>query len=343
MTTMFKSEIKVVEMVTPQGEPVRYTIEYRWDSLDARVSIICSHLKDKWKTFYSIRDEEWLNKTIGSSKEKCPFCKPMLDQIAARFSKSQMEEDLLKSQDIYIFPNLYPRTAFEAVVTSPAAHTLDLDKIDVAMIYNFLNASIDCIKKAYKKNDKLLYPVIGCNYLPPAGASLIHFHMQISIQEFAFLSIDRLIRGSRSYWNSHHTNFWLDLIEANQDREIALKNNVYWYAPFAPEGFSEVRAIVKRPTILEFTEEDMKDLADGLAKILKYYNDQGFSAFNFIIYSGRLDSLNQELLCGLQIIARPNLRPNYLSIDSWYMPLLLGQTIVLEKPEDLAHDVRNYF
>ena len=343
MTIHFKSESQIVEVVTPQGDLARYEVEYRWDPLISHVAIICPHLKAKWKGFYSNRDEEWLHKTTEGSKEKCPFCKSMIDVIAARFPQTQMEEEILKFKNIYVFPNLFPRTSFEAVVTSPGIHSPSFRTIDKHMTYDFLDASIKCIQKAYKKNDTLLYPIIGCNYLPPAGASLIHFHMQISMQIFPFVSIKNLIDNSTHYAETNSTNYWLDLIDANKCREIAHKNNLYWYTPFAPAGFADVRAIIKQPNILSFTEQDIGDLADGLAALLRYYNNQGFSAFNFIIFSGSLDTSNKEFFSGFHIIARPNLRSDYLSIDSWYMPLLLGQPIVLESPEEVAQNLRTYF
>lgn len=339
----FKSETKTVEVLTARGKPVSYEIEYRWDPLTLRVSVICSHLKEKWAGFYDTGDADWFKKTVAASKENCPFCPPVIDEIAAKFSRQQMEEETLKYRGIYVFPNLYPRTAFEAVVASPDIHFLELGKLDKDLICNFLTVSIECLRKAYKKNGYLLYPAIGCNYLPPAGASLMHFHLQISMQEFPFDHLKGLIDSTARYAGTGNGNFWLDLMKINGSREIKRENSLYWYTPFAPAGFCEVRAIVNRPNILEFTAEDVKNLAEGLSNILRYYNHRGFAAFNYVIYSGRLDAENGDFLSGLHVVARPNPRPNYTSIDSWYMPFLLGQTIVLEKPEDLARELRGYF
>ncbi len=343
MPIEFKRGLKTVEVLTPEGTPLSYELEYRWDPLTARVSVICPHLKEKWTDFYSVRDEEWLQKIVAHSKDNCPFCRPTIDAIAAKFPPEQIEDKLLRYDDVYVFPNLFPRTDFEAVITSPDFHYLNLDEFTPELLYKFLNAALECIKKAYKKNDKLLYPIIGGNYLPPAGASLVHYHMQLSMQEYPFEHLRALIESSAQYARTEHSNFWLDLMQGNKSREIARKDNLYWYTPFAPTGFCEVRAIVSRPNFLAVTTEDVSGLAEGLSAILTYYYDHGFAAFNFIIYSGRLDSGNNGFPPGLQILARPNPRPNYLSIDSWYMPLMLEQTVVLERPEALAREMRDYF
>jgi UDPglucose--hexose-1-phosphate uridylyltransferase len=343
MPIAFKSERKTVEVLAADGTPMSYELEYRWDPLTSRLSVICPHLKKKWTEFYSVRDDEWLTEMVEASKDNCPFCRPLIDQIAAKFSPDQLDEETITVNGVMVFPNLYPRTDFEAVITSPDVHYLTLDEFDPDLLYKFLTAALDCIKKAYRKNDALLYPVIGGNYLPPAGASLVHYHMQLSMQEYPFESIRTLIDASAQYEKCENANYWSDLMNNNKEREIKRENNIYWYTPFAPVGFCEVRAIITKPNFLKFTTDDVRDIAEGLSAVLKYYYDHGFASFNFILYSGRLDSGYEGILSGLQIVARPNPRPNYLSIDSWYMPLLLRQTIVLERPEELARDVRKYF
>jgi UDPglucose--hexose-1-phosphate uridylyltransferase len=343
MPIEFKSERKTVEALTADGSPMRHEIEYRWDPLTFRVSTICPHLKEKWTEFYSIREEEWLTEMVEVSKENCPFCRPTIDTVAAKFPPQQLENERLTINGVTVFPNLYPRTDFEAVITSPDVHYLNLNEFNPDLLGNFLTVARECINQAYQRNNKLLYPVIGCNYLSSAGASLVHYHMQLSMQEYPFESVRGFIDASTHYEATEHANFWVDLMERNTEREITRKDNLYWYTPFAPTGFCEVRAIITKPTFLAFTTEDVRDLAEGLSAILRYYNDHGFAAFNFIIYSGRLNSGNEGFLSGIQIIARPNPRSNYLSIDSWYMPLLLSQTIVLERPEELARDLRTYF
>jgi UDPglucose--hexose-1-phosphate uridylyltransferase len=343
MPIEFKRKTKTVEVLTLDGSAVSYEIEYRWDPLTGRVSVICPHLREKWTEFYSVRDEDWLKTMVEASKDNCPFCYPVIDQIAAKFSPEQLDDEVITFDGVRVFPNLYPRTDFEAVITSPAVHYLDLNEFSVDLLYTFLTAALDCIKKAYQKNDKRLYPVIGGNYLAPSGASLVHYHMQLSMQQYPFESVRTLIDASAQYQKTERSNFWLDLIEENNDREITRKDNVYWYTPFAPTGFCEVSTSINRPNFLAFTTEDVRDIAEGLSAILNYYYDHGFAAFNFILYSGRMDTGNEGFLSGLQIVARPNPRPTYLSIDSWYMPLLLQQAVVLERPEALARDLKSYF
>ena len=343
MPIAFKSETKTVEVLTADGTPVSYELEYRWDPLTSRVSVICPHLREKWTEFYCRRDDKWLTTLVETSKETCPFCRSTIDHVATKFTPEQLNGETITVDGVRVFPNLYPRTDFEAVITAPDIHYRTLDEFEPTLLHNFLTAALECIRNVYQKDDKLLYPVIGGNYLPPAGASLVHYHMQLSMQEYPFESIRTLIDSSTCYETIEHRNFWVDLMTLNKDREIVRRNNVYWYTPFAPTGFCEVRAIVAKSNFLTFTMEDLRDIAEGLSAVLRYYHNHGFASFNFILYSGRLDTGNEGFFSGLQIVARPNPRSNYLSIDTWYMPLLLQQAIVLERPEELTRDLRRYF
>ncbi len=340
MAIDFKSEKKILEVKDNQGELVTYEIEIRYDPLIDNVSIICMHLEDKWSKFYCSNSKEWLEKSIDESRKQCIFCPSLIDKVVAKFPESQMPKELYKNGDIYIFPNLFPRTSFEAVVTNTNLHSLDFSIDLTDYFYDLISSAIDCINEAYNKNTDLKYAVIGCNYLPPAGASLMHFHMQVSMQEFPFHRIKLFIDKSKEYFTIYGKNYWFDLINYDKDRIIAKEGNLYWYIPYAPMGFAEVRSIVDRLSITDFNAEDIMNLSNGICKILKFYNGRGYNSFNFIIYSGNLDKIEEYFRCGFIIVARSNYCANYLSIDSWYMPYLLNQIIILDKPEDLALKLR---
>lgn len=342
MAIVFKSEPIKVTVLDSGGKPVQHKIERRFDPLTSQSSLICHDLKDKWTGYYSTRDEQWLSDLVEKSKSGCPFCPQMIDKVVSKFPEAQVKGGVLKLKDVYVFPNLFPRTEFEAVVTSPQVHYLNLSQFSPDLLRNFLTAATECIRVAYNSNNALAYAVVGTNYLPPAGASLIHFHQQIAMQGVPFTRIKSWIEPGAKYAKVNKSNFWEDLIAANKEREIKQMGNVYWYTPFAPIGFSEVRALANKSNFLEFEEGHIRNIAAGLSNVLRYYGDQGFDSFNCVIYSGAL-GMSNSFRAGLSIVARPNIRPNYASIDSWFMPLLLEESVIPEKPEDLAAEVSKYF
>lgn len=342
MSIEFRSEPIKIKVLDSRNHMSEHRVERRFDPLTHQSSLICPGLKDKWVGFYANRDEEWLKQITKESKHGCPFCKPTIDNIAARFPEDQVPGGILKREGLYVFPNIFPRTEFEAVVTCPEIHYLSLNQFTNGLVNDFLLAALECVRTVYNSNKTLSYAVIGTNYLPPAGASLIHFHQQIAMQHTPFNRVRNLIESSTKYAEEKASNFWQDLIEINEVRQIRQVGNVYWYVPFAPNGFCEVRASVNACHFLELEGNDVMEIAAGLSNILEYYGDRGFDSFNCVVYSGAIGA-RDDFRIGLSVVARPNVRSNYLSIDSWFMPFLLGETVVQENPEDLALDIRNYF
>jgi galactose-1-phosphate uridylyltransferase len=341
MPVEFKSDPIIVEVLDTSGKPQRHRLERRFDPLTSRSALICPNLREKWTEFYGNRDERWLDEISNKSKRNCPFCPPTIDKVIAKFPKAQVPEGVLKFKNVYVFPNLFPRTEFEAVVTSPDIHYVNLGQFTRELLYNSLTAAFECIRRVHSLSNALAYPVVGTNYLPPAGASLIHFHQQIAMQRVPFNRIRDLIELSARYSEAEKSTFWQDLIAVNDERKIKQVGNIYWYVPFAPTGFCEVRAITSASNFLQFEAEDIRNLAVGLSNVLRYYHHRGFDSFNCIIYSGSLEEAN-SFRSGLIIVARPNTRPNYVSLDSWFMPLILGQPVLPERPEDLAAELRGY-
>jgi UDPglucose--hexose-1-phosphate uridylyltransferase len=342
MTIEFKREPITVEVLDINGNSLEHRIERRFDPLTSRSSLICPNLRDKFIVFYGNRDDRWLEEIVKKSEHGCPFCSPTIEKVIPKFREEQVQEGVLKFEDVYVFPNLFPRTEFEAVVTSPEVHYLSLGQFTKERLYNYLTAAFDCVRRVFSQNNTLAYPVVGTNYLPPAGASLIHFHQQIAIQQVPFNRIRNLIELSTKYAEAENSNFWQDLMVINGERKIKQMGNIYWYVPFAPTGFCEVRAIASVSNFLQFEVEDVRNLAAGMSNVLRYYHYRGFDSFNCIVYSGSLEKAN-GFRAGLSIVARPNVQPNYLSIDSWFMPLMLGETVVPEQPEDLVAGIREYF
>jgi galactose-1-phosphate uridylyltransferase len=342
MAIEFRSEPITVEVLDTSGKPLEHRLERRFDPLTSRSSLVCPNLEDKVRAFYGNRDDGWLDEIANKSKHGCPFCSPTIDKVVPEFPRDRVPEGIVRFEDFCVFPNLFPRTEFEAVVTSPEIHYLDLSQFTKELLYKSLTAAFECILRVHNVSNALAYPVVGTNYLPPAGASLIHFHQQIAMQQVPFNRIKDLIEFSTKYAEHENSSFWQDLMTANGEREIKQTGSIYWYVPFAPTGFCEVRAIADTSNFLELESEDIGDIAGGLSNVLRYYHYRGLDSFNWTIYSGSLGEAN-DFRAGLSIVARPNTRPNYSSIDSWFMPLMLGETVVPQRPEDLVAEITEHF
>jgi galactose-1-phosphate uridylyltransferase len=333
-----ESYTRQATVITADG-PVEHTVEHRRCPLTGRISTICPDLKEKWSSFVGETDKTLIQKLADDSATWCPFCQSIEEVTPA---VSHIPEGRWHINDVWVFPNLFPRTEFEAVVTSPENHFLWLDELSPQFVHDHLTAALQCIADVHETNPALAYACIGWNYLPPAGASLVHPHMQVSMRDIQFNYPAFIEEKSTAYFNRTHHNFWKECVQ--DKRHIARLGRTEWITPYAPSGFNEIWAIVKEVSnFSELTAEDISNLANGISTVLRYYDDAGCSAFNMLLYSGALDDHSDHFWAGLRMISRPNVRPVYLSIDSWYMPKLLWEEIVADFPEDLADTVRAYF
>ncbi len=325
-------------LITPQGEVI-HTVEHRRDPLTGRISTLCPDLKEKWSSFVGETDRDLIQKMAESSASWCPFCKPIPEVTP---TVTYVPEGRWHIDGVWVFPNLFPRTEFEAVVTSTENHFLWLDEFREEFVYHHLKAGVQCIKDVFLAQPSLKYACIGWNYLPPAGASLVHPHLQVSMRDIQFNYLAFLEETSKKYFEEHKKVYWEDCIQ--KERHIKTMGRTEWVTPYAPSGFNEIWAVVRNASnFLELSSEDLKDLAKGVSSVLRFYSDAGCSAFNMLFYSGNLQEHTNTFWCGLKLVSRPNVRPVYLSIDSWYMPKLLWEEITAESPEELAEKVRTYF
>jgi galactose-1-phosphate uridylyltransferase len=318
---------------------ITHRVEHRKDPLTGRITTVCPDLKEKWSSFVGETDTDAIKKLAEDSASWCPFCQSIEDVTPKVLYTPQGRWHI---NNVWVFPNLYPRTEFEAVITSPEHHFLWLNEFSQHFVYNHLKAGVQCIKDVHTANPALLYAVIGWNYLPPAGASLVHPHMQVSMRDIQFNYPAFIEEKSGKYFEENNSTFWKDIIQ--EDRHIKTVGRTSWITPYAPTGFNEIWGIINNVSnFTELHDEDISALAQGISNILHFYSDRGCSAFNMLIHSGALDTHSDSFWLGMKLISRANVRPLYLNIDSWYMPKLLWEEIVAESPEELAEAARAYF
>jgi galactose-1-phosphate uridylyltransferase len=334
----YESYERQATLISADGE-VTHTVIHRRDPLTGRISSICPGLKEKWSSFVGETDRQLIEKLAEDSASWCPFCQS-IEKVTPQVSYAP--EGRWHINNVWVFPNLFPRTAFEAVVTSPDNHFLWPGEFTEEFVYNHLKAGVQCITDVYAANPALLYGVVGWNYLPPAGASLVHPHMQVSMRDIQFNYPAFIEEKSKTYYEEHNINFWEDIIQ--EERHITSLGNTEWVTPYAPTGFNEIWGIVRNKTnFTELEDADIYNLAKGISNVLHFYADRGCSAFNMLIHSGALNNHSDYFWLGVKLISRSNVQSLYLNIDSWYMPKLLWEEIVAESPEELAEAAKKYF
>jgi len=321
-------------------------IEYRRDPITGKICTVLIGLEEKMKIFGEA-DRDLINRIAEETKKTCPFCPETIEKVTPTLSKEYFTEGRIKIGESVLFPNLFPRSEFEAVVVLSKKHYMNLDEFTPELLGNAFKSCLIFIDRIKGMSPSEKYATIGCNNLFPAGASSMHSHIQVSVRSVPFYINEMLIDKSNTFFKSNGSNFWEELItveKESKERYIGNIGNTEWIVPFAPMGTNDVMGIMKhRSNFAEFRDEDMMDLGEGLSKILRYYEHNGFSSFNFVIHSGPLDEKLEYFWSSLRIMSRANLREVYLSTDSWYGSSLLYEGVATKFPEKQAEEIRKIF
>ncbi len=324
-------------------------IEQRIDPLLGRLSLIPHELKKKASFYYGTPDNKALNEKVESSQANCFFCSERIEQVTPKFLEEINNEGRFKVGKATCFPNIFPFFEHCAVVTVSDQHYIALNKITPEIYGDAIQAAINYIRKVREYDINARYPVIGANFLMPAGSTIIHPHIQVLIGNEELYQTKLMREASYSFKERTGKVYWEELIIKEREfgeRYIAQTGNLHWYTPFAPVGNNEVRAVVlNKSNFLDLSEQDVADLGKGISNTLHYYHKKKISSFNFIIQSAPLgESKYSDSMCvRWSIISRPPFRAFYINLDAWFLQQLAYGSLIIEFPEIIAQDIKAFF
>lgn len=321
-------------------------IEVRQDPLTGHQSIYNAALEGKTSILFPPTDSTYLEERVAASGQACFLCDGKWRTMTPAYPEELIPGGRIVQGEVVLFPNLFPLSAYHAVVMVGERHHRHLNDFPEDLLTDAVGAALDFVRACHKKTPDIRYFTMNANYLFPAGASVIHPHLQIlgSVEPGTHHRL--LLEASRAYWDRTGRCYWNDLTSAeqqNMERHIARIGRIHWLAAFSPMGVNEVLAVLPGvPSFLDWTDEDATQLAQGLHKVLCGYHALGFSTFNLSCYSGPLGEEGGSFACVLRIVNRQNVTPHYRT-DDYYFQKLLKNEIMILRPEALAAHMRSHF
>jgi UDPglucose--hexose-1-phosphate uridylyltransferase len=248
--------------------------------------------------------------------------------------------------DAVVVPNLLGHAEQSVLAILSLEHHLKLEEFTPKMLLDGFKGGVEYLKRLSEVNAPVRSPVFAFNYLTPAGSSIFHPHMQILARDRPFYLVKLLLDKSEEYYEKHGSSFWRDLVseEKGGERYLFEANGAEWLVPFAPlRGLNEAQAVVKgKSNLRELSTNDWRGLAEGIAKILRFYEAQGYVSFNAILMSGPLGEHLDYFDVNLRIISRPGIQQSCFT-DAWAVPYLLWDGEAVEEPERFAERVKAFF
>jgi len=284
----FKAIKKETLILDPKRNmaPKAIPSEIRRDPLTGRNARICHFMALNW-------EKPDFNKLVSGTEAWCPFCPDKVLEVTPFFPEEILPGGRLISDDMVLFPNIAPYDSLGAVATMGSRHFIPMTEIRPELIAKAFRLAMEFFRKVHEKgNPESVYHLINWNYMPPAGSSLIHAHLQVFACSVAPNLMREELEAARTYMKVNGTNYWDDLIEtetAEAERYLGKIGRTTWLTAYAPMGVAgDVLAILDgvRST-LELTNEDLSDLSLGLTKAMAAYDKMGIYSFNMNFFTGR--------------------------------------------------------
>jgi len=283
----FQSIRKESIILNPVKDMARKTIpsEIRFDPLTGRTSRICHFMKLRW-------EKPDFEKLVTGTEKYCPFCPGKVMKITPCFPQELIPEGRLVSDDMVLFPNIAPYDTLGAVATMGSRHYIPMTEIEPERIAKAFGLAGDFFRRVKAAgHPESVYHIVNWNYMPPAGSSLIHPHLQVFSTADAPNLMRSELNASKRYLETHGSNYWDDLVRTETEkgeRFLGKTGRISWMMAYAPMGTAgDVLAVADdvRST-LELTDEDFLNIATGLTRAMAAYDRMGIYSFNMNFFTG---------------------------------------------------------
>ncbi|MGM0402910.1 MAG: hypothetical protein ACQEQN_04275 [Thermodesulfobacteriota bacterium] len=331
------------------NEQLTQPLEVRSDPLTGHQSVFNTGLEGKAQILFPDTDYEYMKQRADETVSTCFLCPEDWRQKTPTYPKEFIPEGILEHGQAALFPNLFPVAAYHTVIRLGSRHFRKLDELPPDLLKDGFTVALDFVRRSFAFDPTMCYPTLNINYMLPAGASLMHPHMQILNSPTPSTHHQLLIEKSRQYREQNTSSFWTDLVTEEKtldQRYIGQTGDAFWIAAFSPTGFNEIQAVwPKKQNFLQFTEKDIADLSKGLSHILKTMHTMKLSSFNFACFCAPLNDPitdEPEMACFMRIVNRQNVIPNHRT-DDYFLQKLLKNELILNPPEKLAQWMKKDF
>ncbi len=259
--------------------------------------------------------------TLKYPEDNCPFCPEQVQQVTPTFPDGRR----IVYGESTTFPNLFPFASWHTVSVITRAHTVD--RFTPRQIEDALNGQMESLGMRDG------FASINWNFLPSAGASLAHPHLQGLVDAHPSERVRRLREGAERYQKRTGKNYWEELVtwEQGSDRHL-FGDSIVWFAHAVPVGEKEILGILPVSTLREF-HEIRAEFSRDILLLIDLYRAMGTYAFNMSLFFVPSEKEGVHAFCSL--IARINPNPTSLS-DTSFMERLHLEPLILTSPEDLA-------
>jgi len=338
----FRKDIKRTEFLDPRNEFKLSEVEteIRYDPLTGSSSRICHFSRDKMPA-------PDLTEMVEASTGFCPFCPEHIDTVTPKYPDNFLEGGRLYLGDAILIPNLLPYDDVSALAIISSQHFLAMDNMPVQVLVDGISIACEFFQKKdnSQTTGKEFYSMVTWNYMPPAGSSLVHPHLQVLHTSNPGNAIRREIEAENRYYAEHQRNYMEDLVKAEQDsgeRWIGSHGAAHWFVPFSPTGIigDVVAAFPGKATLADLGADDIREFSEGMHHILKTFTEYGLWSYNMGFFPAPDGSDPDKHWLYARIVPRIFVNPMSSACDASYLQFLIEERVAMVYSEVTAERLR---
>ncbi|MBN2123116.1 MAG: hypothetical protein JW821_02380 [Deltaproteobacteria bacterium] len=276
-----------------------------------------------------------LEDTVRRSREIfCPFCPEALEKSTPLFPQDLIPEGRISLGRATLIPNLVPFEKYAGVAILSDRHYLPMEELTPANMRDAFLACLQFFHAVAASDGGVRFLTVNWNYMPPAGSSIVHAHLQPNCGEVPTNELRAQMEGCRAYAGRRGSGFWEDFMEAEKrsgERYLAEIGPTFWALSFVPLGFlPDFWCVFREPgSLLDMEEEAADAFLEGLFAALKHFAEQNVFSFNVSVFSVRDDP---EFRINARVSPRLLPRPIGNS-DFAYLQALHREPFCVRRPE----------
>lgn len=317
------------------SETERYS-EVRYDPLTGHSTRILD---------FPIREiqKEDLHALAENSRQLCPFCPEVIDQVTPKFHPDLLCKERYSLGEALCVPNVFPYDENGAVCVMTKKHYVSLDEFTHGIISDALKCCFEYLGDVIIRQPDMIYQSVNWNYMPLAGGSIIHPHLQITASSSPTNYYTDMLPALKNYRTENDSDYWADLRREEQrlgQRYIAAGETMSWLVAFAPMGVFDILGVMHDAHVPDDIDgKTLRDLVQGIVNVLKYINSLNLNSLNMSLYF----HMNNTLFTPhLRICPRVSIPP-YDTSQVNYMKMLHNESLTIMKPEDICYGIKAFW
>ncbi len=269
----------------------------------------------------------------------CPFCRENIEKITPKFNPELFSKERYHIGEAVCFPNAFPYDENGAVTVMTNKHLVLINEFSSDMMKDAFSCSVEFLSDIKLNQPDAVYQSINWNYLPVAGSSIVHPHLQITASSIPSNYYSDVLRTMKISGE----NIFKDLVDSEiseNERFISRGDYFSWMIAFAPAGIFDMIAVSHD----YFEPADLKDhrleeLINGILKTIKFIKSNNIISFNISLF---FLPGNRGFIPHMRICPRTNVPPLDTS-EINYMKMLHNEPMSTMKPELVALAIKNFW